>query len=163
MAGGVARRRHERRGEHGAAAVEFALVAPILLLLVFGIISYGYMLSFRQALSQGAAEGARAAAVKPAGTSTATLQTVMQAAVNDALDSYGVRCNGTRLEHKVDDTTWEAAGTCELTTPTCTGNPSVTCATVALAYTYDDDPLTPDVPLVPLPDSLSYTASVEIN
>jgi Flp pilus assembly protein TadG len=58
-------RASRHRAEGGAAAVEFALVAPLLLLLVFGVISYGYMLSFRQALSQGAAEGARAAAVSP--------------------------------------------------------------------------------------------------
>ena len=42
---------HQRRREDGAAAVEFALVLPILLLLVFGIIGYGYMLSFRQSIS----------------------------------------------------------------------------------------------------------------
>jgi Flp pilus assembly protein TadG len=30
-----------RRDEGGAAAVEFALLAPIVLLLVFGIIQYG--------------------------------------------------------------------------------------------------------------------------
>ena len=55
--------RREERGDRGAAAVEFALISPMLLLLVFGIVTYGYMLSFRQAIGQGAAEGARAAAV----------------------------------------------------------------------------------------------------
>jgi Flp pilus assembly protein TadG len=32
------RRRHE---EHGAAAVEFALLAPVFIMLVFGVISFG--------------------------------------------------------------------------------------------------------------------------
>ena len=46
------------RGERGAAAVEFALVVPILLILVFGIIQYGvYFWS-----SQGASDIARSAA-----------------------------------------------------------------------------------------------------
>jgi Flp pilus assembly protein TadG len=160
MAGGEVRR--PRAGERGAAAVEFALVVPVLLLLVFGIIGYGYLLSFRQALSQAAAEGARAAAVQPAGTSPTVLQSVMAAAVNEALDSYGVRCAGTALQHEVDGT-WQPAGTCDLTTPACPGNTTVTCASVALSYTYGDDPLTPDVPLVPLPGTLSYRTSVEIN
>ncbi len=44
--------RRRERGERGAAALEFALIAPLLLMLVFGIIQYGYVLSFRQALSQ---------------------------------------------------------------------------------------------------------------
>jgi Flp pilus assembly protein TadG len=57
------RPRRRERGQGGAAAVEFALVAPLVLLLLFGIIGYGFMLTFRQALSQGAAEGARSAAV----------------------------------------------------------------------------------------------------
>ena len=43
--------------------MEFALLVPLLVLILFGIISYGVMLSFRQSLSQAAAEGARAAAV----------------------------------------------------------------------------------------------------
>lgn len=65
---GAGGRRTASREERGAAAVEFALILPILVVLVFGIIAFGYMLSFRQALSQAAAEGGRAAAVKPAGT-----------------------------------------------------------------------------------------------
>ena len=55
--------RRRAPSERGAAAVEFALVVPLLLLLIFGIISYGMMLSFRQGLTQAASEGARAAAV----------------------------------------------------------------------------------------------------
>lgn len=160
MAGGGARRTHAR--ERGAAAVEFALVVPVLLLLVFGIISYGYMLSFRQALSQGAAEGSRAAAVKPAGTDAATLQGAMQAAVNDALADYGVRCDGSGLEHEVGGA-WQSAGSCGLTTGPCANNAGASCATVSLSYTYGDDPLVPKIPLVPLPGSLSYSTSVEIN
>jgi Flp pilus assembly protein TadG len=160
MGGGVARR--ARSGERGAAAVEFALVMVPLLLILFGIISYGYLLSFRQAISQGAAEGARAVAVKPAGTDPATLQAVMEAAVNDALDSYGVRCADGALQHSVGGS-WQPAGTCALTTPACTDNPGVTCATVALSYTYSDDSLLPAVPLMPLPGALSYTASVQVS
>ena len=151
-----------RRHERGAAAVEFAIVVPLLLLLLFGIISYGYMLSFRQAISQGAAEGARAAAVKPSGTATTTLQTVMRAAIDDALGSYSVRCNGTSLEHQTGGS-WVPAVSCTLTVAACTNNATANCATVALSYTYSDDPLVPKIPLVPVPDTLSYTTSVEIN
>src|SRR4029079_19073677 len=51
------------RGERGAVLVEFAISSVLLLLLLFGIIEYGYVLSFKQGLTQAAAEGARAAAV----------------------------------------------------------------------------------------------------
>lgn len=55
-------RRCEER-DRGAAAVEFALVVPVLVLLVFGIIDYGLFLSDNLAVKQGIREGAREAVV----------------------------------------------------------------------------------------------------
>jgi hypothetical protein len=48
-----------RRNDSGAAAVEFALVVPILLLLVFGIIEYGLWFSDSLSTRQGVREAAR--------------------------------------------------------------------------------------------------------
>lgn len=136
-------RRIFARGERGAAAVEFALVAPLLLLLVLGIISYGYMLSFRQGLSQAAAEGARAAAVAPAG---AAREEIAESAVADAL---GVKCGSSYLA-------------CSVSTPaTC----SADCLEVTLTYRYGEDPSKPEFPGsdVAVPDVLTYSATVEIS
>ena len=47
----------------GTAAIEFALVAPVFLALLFGIIEYGRYLWTLQALQQVAAEGARCMAI----------------------------------------------------------------------------------------------------
>ena len=91
----VRRARGARRPERGAAAVEFALVVPFLLLFLVGIISYGYMLSFRQALSQGAAEGARAAAVWSTAydaTQDSARIAAAKSRIDEALSSYGVSC-----------------------------------------------------------------------
>jgi hypothetical protein len=49
--------------ERGSAAVEFALVLPVLILLIFGIIDFGRMLSAKIILTDAAREGARAAAL----------------------------------------------------------------------------------------------------
>src|SRR5215471_1529570 len=49
--------------DRGAAAVELALVLPVLLLLVFGIIDFGRALNAQITLTQAAREGARLAAL----------------------------------------------------------------------------------------------------
>jgi len=54
-------RRKDR--DRGAAAVEFALVLPILLLLVFGIIDFGRALNAQLTITQAAREGVRLAAL----------------------------------------------------------------------------------------------------
>lgn len=137
--------------DRGAAAVEFALIAPILVLLVFGIISYGYMLSFRQALSQGAAEAARAGAVWPVGydaTQDAARIAAARARVDEALGSYGVSCTTTGV-------------TCAIAVVDCDSGSK--CLAVTLTYPYEARPLTPDMPLVPMPDSLSYSSEARLS
>lgn len=54
-----------RCGDRGAAAVEFALIVPILLLLVVGIIQFGRVFSLQIQLSGAANAGARYLAVHP--------------------------------------------------------------------------------------------------
>lgn len=51
------------RGERGAAAVEFALVLPVLILLLFGIIEFGRAYNAKVELTGAAREGARVLAV----------------------------------------------------------------------------------------------------
>ncbi len=48
-----------QRGERGASAVEFALVMPLLLMLLFGIISTGMTFSDHLAATNATREGAR--------------------------------------------------------------------------------------------------------
>jgi Flp pilus assembly protein TadG len=50
-----------RKKRRGAAAVEFAVVAPIFLLLFFGMIEYGRMVMVQQVLTNASREGARCA------------------------------------------------------------------------------------------------------
>jgi len=49
--------------EHGAAAVEFALVLPLLLFVVFGIIEFGFLLYDKAVITNASREAARRACV----------------------------------------------------------------------------------------------------
>jgi Flp pilus assembly protein TadG len=60
---------HDRVRDRGAAAVEFALVLPLLMLLVLGCVDWGYYFYIDQLVTNGAREGARAGAVADAAVS----------------------------------------------------------------------------------------------
>jgi Flp pilus assembly protein TadG len=133
--------RRPAQRERGAAAVEFALVVPLLLMLVFGIISYGYMLSFRQSISQAAAEGARAAAVA---TSDSDRQAVAYDAVEDAL---GATC------------------AVDADPLTCSADASdACCLAVTVTWDYAGDDTKPKLMFkFALPKTLSYTSTVQVS
>ncbi|MFH1746231.1 MAG: TadE family protein [Planctomycetota bacterium] len=57
------KRKQGKQRHWGAATVEMAVVAPLLLTMLFGIIEYGWVFSVKQALTTAAREGARTAAL----------------------------------------------------------------------------------------------------
>ncbi|MDA7977304.1 MAG: pilus assembly protein [Pirellulales bacterium] len=48
-----------RKNRQGAAVVEFAVVAPVFFLLIFGMIEYGRMVMVQQVITNASREGAR--------------------------------------------------------------------------------------------------------
>jgi Flp pilus assembly protein TadG len=58
-------RRQPLRSQRGAAAVEFALIAPLLFMLVFGIIEFGFGFHAWDSTQNASREAARVAAVRP--------------------------------------------------------------------------------------------------
>lgn len=69
--------------DRGAVMVEFALILPILLMLVIGIVQFGFALNTQISIQAGAREGARALAL---GESSAAVD----AAVNGAADNANI-------------------------------------------------------------------------
>jgi Flp pilus assembly protein TadG len=141
---------HRRgRGEGGAALVEFAISVGLLLTLLFGIISYGYVLSFKQGLTQATAEGARAGAV---GTTTDAVNAVTRSlgAFNKTCSSPGVTCQGS------------TAGQWPPVTYACGTH---MCLTVTVKYDWKNYPLMPRFPGLGLllPDTLTSTRVAEVS
>ncbi len=61
-----------KRDEKGQSLVEFALVLPVLLLLVLGLIQFGIIFSSQIAITNAAREGARVASVGASNTQVIT-------------------------------------------------------------------------------------------
>jgi Flp pilus assembly protein TadG len=72
--------RGRKARDRGSVAVEFALVLPVLLLIVFGIVDFGRALNAQIVLTGAAREGVRLAAL---GYSSAAVQARVDAAAPD--------------------------------------------------------------------------------
>jgi Flp pilus assembly protein TadG len=131
------RRRHDERG---AALVEFAIASVVLLMLLFGIVTFGYVLSFKSDLTQAAAEGARAGAVGSDAT----------AAITRSVSAFKQTCSPS------------GPLTCTTTTAACGSH---SCITVALSYDWKNHPLIPKFPglSILVPDRLTATSVAEVN
>ncbi len=73
------------RRRRGASAVEFAIVAPIFFLLLFGMLEFGRLVMVQQALVNASREGARLA-VKDGTTKNDVLDTVEQYLAQASID-----------------------------------------------------------------------------
>lgn len=90
-----ARSRRDSPRARGAAVVEFAVVLPLLLTILFGIIEYGWVFMVRQTLQTAAREGARVAVLQ---TSVEPYSTVM-ARINQVMQPTGLETYTINLTH----------------------------------------------------------------
>ncbi|HET6413646.1 MAG TPA: TadE family protein [Anaeromyxobacter sp.] len=111
-----------RAGERGTAAVEFALVLPLLLMLVLGAIDWGWYFFIREVATNAAREGARVGSVNAVDDAGAAADAL--AAANAYLTNLGL-----------------TAGTVTDSTPTVVVGTS-TIATVRVVVTYPVGSLT---------------------
>jgi Flp pilus assembly protein TadG len=135
--------------------VEFAIASVLLLVLLFGIIEYGYILSFKQGLTQAAAEGARAGAV--GGDSAA-----IAAAVNKAVGAFNQSCNTGGLTCGDDQGRWTGKVPAGPLASTCGTS---TCITVEVSYDWKNHPLLPKFPGLGLllPDTLKSKSVARVS
>ena len=85
-----------RRKAHGAAAVEFALVLPLLLAIVLGAIDWGYYFFVEQVVVNAAREGARVGTLQSNQNQTDALNNAQSACTSfitqAGLNSAGATC-----------------------------------------------------------------------
>lgn len=95
--------------DRGAQAVEFALILPVLLIVVLGIINFAYLFGQKLAINQAVREGARAAVVVGSGAGSTPLALVQDAANGSLISNtstitssaptagYVAACDGTTV------------------------------------------------------------------
>ena len=94
MAGGRLGRTAGKRGESGNVIVEMALILPILLLIVAGIIDLGALYWEKQILTNATGEGARMAARAGAGGVADRRQSDIRQIAQDYLDRFHLKDPG---------------------------------------------------------------------
>jgi Flp pilus assembly protein TadG len=75
-----------RKNRRGAAVVEFAIVAPVFFILVFGMIEYGRMVMVQQILTNASREGARYAVILDSNDTTAVQEKVTDYLVSASIN-----------------------------------------------------------------------------
>lgn len=78
--------------DQGAAAVEFALLVPLLLLILLGVIDFGRAFNIQETLTQAAREGARGYALGLTSNPTAATQNAA-VGVTGITVSYGTQAS----------------------------------------------------------------------
>ncbi len=90
----------------GAAVVEFAVILPLVLTILFGIIEYGWVFMVRQALQTAAREGCRQAilptSVEPYDNVTTRIDEVMEPT---GLTSYTISMTHATVANPVESVT----------------------------------------------------------
>jgi Flp pilus assembly protein TadG len=90
----AASRPRRRSAQDGAAAVEFALLAPLLMLLVLGVINFGIAFNVQETLTQAAREGVRGLALQTPSYNVTTATTNAAVGQTGLSVSYGSQTSG---------------------------------------------------------------------
>lgn len=142
-----------RARQSGVAAIEFAMVLPLLVALVLGIVYYGMVLALEQVLTLAAAEGARAALRYPAGAADGSPQASRGLRVTAAAQTALAALPAT-IAQKLASTRDIAAAN------PCSAPADAICVSVTLRLPTAN--ILPSVPFVPMPQTLTGSAVAQL-
>ncbi|WP_296224171.1 TadE/TadG family type IV pilus assembly protein [Ralstonia sp. UBA689] len=137
-----------RQASRGATSIEFAMVVPVLLVLMLGVVYYGVIFAMQQVLTLAAEEGARAALrYQPTNSQRVAAAYTAVSSVLPAFLSNQVQTN-------------------QNSTPlvNCQNQNGMQCLSVVLTLplTSGNNPMLPAIPLLPVPSTLTGSAVVQL-
>src|SRR3954469_22122219 len=92
---GVHRSTRRVRGDEGAALVEMSIAGILLVFLLLGVVMFGFLMSFKQNMTQAAAEGVRAGAVSdhPVPDGTDASDQAIKSFLTNGCSATGMTCD----------------------------------------------------------------------
>ncbi len=150
------KRMRAQRSERGVAVLEFAIVAVMLMMFIYGIAAYGILLATKNNITHAAAEGARSAL----SVSDLPAATLDARRITQAQNTVATRLSYLGSKYQASDT----SATIGLCNPSDAADTSK-CITVTITYPWSSRPLIPTAPglgLV-LPNNLRSTAVVRLS
>jgi Flp pilus assembly pilin Flp len=140
--------------DRGAAAVEFALVFPVIFLLLYGLISFGAILYTQLAVSRAVSDGARAAALLPIPLDeevrdyelvrTQVIESLANSAIAPPASNASFALRRAWLESHV-------RARISIQEAECASTGGGTCATISLSFPYSDGDGTRLLPAINVP------------
>jgi len=155
--------KHKKTKIRGVAAVEFALVFPVLFLMLYGLLTYSLIFAMQHSLSLAAAEGGRAAVrfimekddiEARRGAACEQIQESLSwlRQIVGGFSCPGNGGGGNGLTVKVDPTTCPGSNSPQ--------SSNLKCLDIRLIYAYGAHPLIPK--LLPVPENLTASSFTQI-
>lgn len=95
-----------KKNVRGAALIEFAIITPVLIILLLGIIEFGWLFNGWITITSAAREGARIAIIKTADENFHTL--VQEAVENHATTLHSINANISTKHEKIKGTDYNS-------------------------------------------------------
>ncbi len=144
----LSRIREHLHRQDGVAALEFAIVAMVFLVILFGILTYGFIFGLDQSLNHAAEEGARSAISAPSSVGETLALTKAHDTAYQRLGWLGSRIQSTDI-------------VATLLNP-CPNDAAVKCVQVTITYPWGARPIIPKFPGLMTPSQLQAIAIVEL-
>jgi len=137
------RRGRRRRDQRGAAAVEAALITPVLLLMVFGMIEMAFLMKDNVAVASATRVGARIASAQPAaevqpctGENEATVCVAGSVPGFVQAAASAMRTNGSAIDSEQIEEIWVYDANADGLPGTATDMDDATCAVRCVRFTW---------------------------
>lgn len=129
---------HSRHREAGASALELALLLPVLLMVLYGMVLFSVMFAVKNTVAFAAAEGARAALEFQLAPDADAALELRRARAEQECENSGAWLSNIH----------SAAYACTATANACAYDTNLRCVKVTASYNYQDHPIVPSIGLM---------------